>query len=200
MAARRSRCVAPNDTPARVVWWLGSRPGSLLGEREGSRRRASIALEAPRGPRPLDPMGRATPGPPRRVPARPRPAFSSNEWIAEAAAFTGAGAKPLAFTSRQPPQYIVVSTFRRPLHLFEGAAGAERDARECVFRDHHGQSGRAAQHVGHAVQQGAAAGQHDALVDDVGGEFGWRVLECHGDRLDDLADGFGTGFRRSAAG
>jgi hypothetical protein len=36
------------------------------------------------------------------------------------------------------------------------------------------------------AQQRAAAGQHDALVHDVGGQLGRRGLQGHLDRLDDL--------------
>jgi len=48
------------------------------------------------------------------------------------------------------------------------AAGAERDARQRVVGHRHRQPGRLAQHVGEFVEQGAAAGQDDALVDDDG--------------------------------
>ena len=41
------------------------------------------------------------------------------------------------------------------------------------------------------AQQRAAAGQHDALVDDVGRQFRRRVLERNLDRLDDGADRLG---------
>ena len=48
-----------------------------------------------------------------------------------------------------------------------------------------------AQHVVEIAEQRAAAGQHDALVDDVGGEFRRGVLERHLHRLDDRADRLG---------
>src|SRR6266849_4432898 len=47
------------------------------------------------------------------------------------------------------------------------------------------------QHQVDIAEQRAAAGQHDPLVDDVGGEFGGRVLERHLNGLDDRADRFG---------
>src|SRR5260370_11216931 len=50
------------------------------------------------------------------------------------------------------------------------------------------------QHQVEIAEQRAAAGQHDALVDDVGGEFGGRMLERHLDGLDDRADRFGEAF------
>ena len=40
-------------------------------------------------------------------------------------------------------------------------------------------------------QQRAAAGHRDALVDDVGGDFGRRLLQRGPDRVDDLADRLG---------
>src|SRR5690349_1299315 len=43
-------------------------------------------------------------------------------------------------------------------------------------------------------EQGAPAGQYDALVDDVGGEFGGGVLERDLDRLDDRAHRLGKAF------
>src|SRR5437868_1808360 len=45
------------------------------------------------------------------------------------------------------------------------------------------------------AQKGAAARQHDALVDDVGGELGRGMLERDLDRLDDGADGLGEALR-----
>src|SRR5579871_4712834 len=50
--------------------------------------------------------------------------------------------------------------------------------------DRHRQPGRMAQDEIEIAEQRAAAGQHDALVDDVGGEFGGGVFEGHLDRLD----------------
>ena len=49
----------------------------------------------------------------------------------------------------------------------------------------------------HQVQIGeqrAPAGQHDALVDDIGGELGGGVLERDLDRLDDRAHRLGEAF------
>jgi hypothetical protein len=48
-------------------------------------------------------------------------------------------------------------------------------------------------------QQRAAAGQHDALVDDVGGQFRRGVLQRDLHRLDDLRRPVRPGFRRSGA-
>src|SRR5712691_485734 len=51
------------------------------------------------------------------------------------------------------------------------------------------------QHVIEIAEQSPAAGQHDPLVDDVGGGFGCGVLEGNLDRLDDRADRLGEAFR-----
>src|SRR5258705_41920 len=77
------------------------------------------------------------------------------------------------------------------LHLLEAAPGAERDARQRIVGDRHRQAGGVTQHQIEIRQQRAAAGQHDALVDDVGGELGRGVLERDLDRLDDGADRLG---------
>ena len=77
------------------------------------------------------------------------------------------------------------------LHLLEAAAGAERDAGQRIVGDRDRQAGRMAQHEVEIAEQRAAAGQHDALVDDVGGELRRRVLERDLDRLDDGADRLG---------
>ena len=50
------------------------------------------------------------------------------------------------------------------------------------------------------TQKCATAGQHDALIDDVGGQFRCRMLERDFYRLDDRADRFGQAFRDLAFG
>src|SRR5215472_11155693 len=46
-------------------------------------------------------------------------------------------------------------------HLFEGAAGAERNTAERVVGDRDGKAGGVAQHQVQVAEQRAAAGQHD---------------------------------------
>src|SRR5258707_12289015 len=50
------------------------------------------------------------------------------------------------------------------------------------------------QHQVKIAEQRAAAGQHDPLIDDIGGEFRSGVLERHLDRLDNRAHRFGEAF------
>src|SRR5690606_17437026 len=68
------------------------------------------------------------------------------------------------------------------------------DAGQRVFGDTHRQSGFLFEVVVEPLDQGAATGQHDALVDDVGGEFGRSVLEGDTDTLHDRADRFAQRF------
>jgi hypothetical protein len=69
--------------------------------------------------------------------------------------------------------------------------GAERDAGQRLVGDGDRQAGGVAQHEVEIAEQRAAAGEHDALVDDVGGQFRRGVLERDLDRLDDGADRLG---------
>src|SRR4051794_21903692 len=81
------------------------------------------------------------------------------------------------------------------LHLLERPSGAERDATERIVGDRNRQTGRMPDDMIEIGEERAAAGQHDPLVDDVGGEL-WRgVLQRHLDGLDDRADGLGEAFR-----
>lgn len=51
-----------------------------------------------------------------------------------------------------------------------------------------------AQDVIQVAQQRTATGQHDTLVDDIGGQFGRRMLKGDLDRLDNGADRLGQAF------
>src|SRR3546814_1377973 len=59
-----------------------------------------------------------------------------------------------------------------------------------LFRSHR-QAGGVPEHEIQVAEQRAAAGEHDALVDDVGGKLRRGVLEGDLDRLDDGADRLG---------
>ena len=54
-------------------------------------------------------------------------------------------------------------------HVFQRAAGAEGDAIERIFGKADGQAGDPRDHLVDAMEQRAAAGHDDALVEDVGG-------------------------------
>src|SRR5262252_1581404 len=54
------------------------------------------------------------------------------------------------------------------VHQLEDAAAAARDAGERVVGDHHGQARLLGEQLVDVAQQGAAAGEHDAALGDVG--------------------------------
>ena len=57
-----------------------------------------------------------------------------------------------------------------------------------------GQAGFLGQHLVEAAQQGAAASEDDAALDEIGGEFRRATLERDADRLDDDLHRLGHGF------
>src|SRR3546814_493428 len=81
-------------------------------------------------------------------------------------------------------QYAVVSA------IFKGRPGAHRDADQRIVGDPYRQTGRARDRFVHSAEQRAAAGERNAFVDHVGGEFGGRALERDTDRADDLPHRF----------
>ncbi len=72
---------------------------------------------------------------------------------------------------------------------------AAGDAGERVFGDAHVQAGGVGDHRVDAAQQCAAAGQDDAVVDQVGGQFRLGPFQRAGDRFDDRADAAPEGPR-----
>ena len=75
--------------------------------------------------------------------------------------------------------------------MIERLAAAEHDRADRIVADHHGQARLLAQQHVEVLEQRAAAGEHDALVDDVGRELGRRALEREQHRLDDRVDRLG---------
>src|SRR2546425_466299 len=73
--------------------------------------------------------------------------------------------------------------------FIQDLAGPHHDGGERVVGQHDGEARLLAQQGVEVAEERAAAGQHDALVDDVRGQLGWRALETDADRLDDLVDG-----------
>src|SRR3546814_3371309 len=72
--------------------------------------------------------------------------------------------------------------------LFQRPASPQRDAGQRIVGDGDGEAGLVAQHFVETLQQRAAAGEDDALVDDVGGQLRRGILERDADALDDRAD------------
>ena len=74
------------------------------------------------------------------------------------------------------------------LELLEAAPGADGDAGERALGEVHGHLRLVPQPLVEALQQRAAAGEHDAAVHDVRGELRRRLVERRLDRVDDLGD------------
>src|SRR5262245_40329044 len=74
------------------------------------------------------------------------------------------------------------------LEFLEAPAGAYRDTGQRALRKVDRHLRLVAEPLVEAVQEGAAAGEDDPAVHDVGGELGRRLVERRLDRLDDLAD------------
>ncbi len=80
--------------------------------------------------------------------------------------------------------------FKR-FQFFQTAGGAERDAGQRIVGDGDRQTRGGPQHVVEIAEQRTPAGQHDPLVDDIGGQLRRGVLERDLDRFDDGADRLG---------
>src|SRR5271170_1344724 len=79
--------------------------------------------------------------------------------------------------------------FLEQFHIFQEDIGATGDAGQRIVGDPNGQTGGLANDLVDATEQTAAAGEHDARFDQVGGEFRLGAFERVGDRVDDFADG-----------
>src|SRR3954463_14679958 len=76
------------------------------------------------------------------------------------------------------PYTLIVGEDRAEvLHLLERLARAAHHAGERVIGDDHRQGGLLPQQAIEVAQQRAAAGEHHALLGDVGAELGRRLLE-----------------------
>lgn len=78
--------------------------------------------------------------------------------------------------------------------VIEVDAGASCDAGERIIGEFGGQAGGFLDDFGEAAQERAAASHHDAVVDEIGGEFGFGAFEGSGDGVDDCLDGFHESF------
>src|SRR5690554_3366025 len=72
--------------------------------------------------------------------------------------------------------------------MIEGFPRSENDGAHRIVGDHHGQTGRLAQENIEAAEERATAGEHDALIDDIGAELGRRPFEGRHHGLDDGVD------------
>ena len=86
------------------------------------------------------------------------------------------------------------------LDIFKATPCPERDAGKGVVGDGNRQAGGMPQHIIQIGQQSAAAGQDNALVHDIGRQFGRRMLQGHFHRFNDRANRLGKGFRHLALG
>src|SRR5215470_14315797 len=83
------------------------------------------------------------------------------------------------------PTALLQSHLAEEAELVEGAAGPQHDGELRVLGDHHRQARLLAEEHIEVLELGAAAREHDALVDDVGGELGRRALEDDAHGVDD---------------
>src|SRR5437870_11653412 len=78
------------------------------------------------------------------------------------------------------------------LEVVEGDAGAHRHAFEGVVGDVAGDADLLGDQAVEVAEEGGAAGEDDAAVDDVGGELGRGALEDRADGADDRLEGVGV--------
>ena len=81
------------------------------------------------------------------------------------------------------------------LQIFKTASGAQHHTGQGILGDGNRQPGGMAKDVIEITQQRPAPGQHNTLIDDIGGQFRRGVLQRHLHRLNDgphrLRQGFG---------
>src|SRR6478735_4482100 len=80
------------------------------------------------------------------------------------------------------------------LELLQRLTRADGDAAERVLRGDDRHAGLVAEPGLEAVEQCATAGEDDALLHDVGGQLGRRLVEGHLDRIADRGDRLGDGL------
>src|SRR5436190_1490670 len=97
------------------------------------------------------------------------------------------GARPL-------PVYLVYRNLAQEPEIAEHAAGSEDDGGERVVGDGDGEPGLFADALVEIFEQGAAAGEDDAAVADIGAQLGRRALEGDADGVDDGGDALGEGL------
>jgi hypothetical protein len=78
--------------------------------------------------------------------------------------------------------------------FLKGFAGALGHGAEGILGDVDGEACFLAQESVESLEQGTAASEHDAAIDEVGGEFRRAAFESGADRIDDGAERIGHGF------
>src|SRR5215831_17966980 len=83
------------------------------------------------------------------------------------------------------PYRLVYRNLAQEPEIAQHAARPQYYRSQGIVRDGHGQAGLFADALVEVLEQGAAAGEHDAAVADVGAQFGRRSLQRHTDGVDD---------------
>src|SRR5437899_5160808 len=120
--------------------------------------------------------------------ARFRRRKSNTSYATDSAALDKAGAGPGTASHVVGPGLLNGDVLEER-EFIQDLAGPHHDRGERVVGQHDGEARLLAQQGVEVAEERAAAGQHDALVDDVRRQLGWRALETDADRLDDLVDG-----------
>src|SRR5213594_1690285 len=89
---------------------------------------------------------------------------------------------------------LVDSDLPQQIKIAEHLARAQDDARQRVLRQRDGQPCLLPDASVQILDHRAAAGQHDAAIGDVGGEFRWSPLQDDAYGIDNNVDAFIQGF------
>src|SRR5476649_814108 len=89
---------------------------------------------------------------------------------------------------------LVYRNFAQQPEIAEHAAGAEHHRGQRIVGDRNRQAGLFANALVEILEHGAAAGDHDSAVADIGAEFGRSALKGHADGIDDNGHAFRKGF------
>src|SRR5512135_2349819 len=85
--------------------------------------------------------------------------------------------------SPPPPTFLFDRDLPQQFKVAEHLARAQHDAGQRIVRDRHGQARFLANALVQVFQHGAAAGENDAPVADVGAECRRSTLQGHADRI-----------------
>src|SRR5437764_4616616 len=96
------------------------------------------------------------------------------------------------------PSQLLDRDFAQEFEVAEHFAGAEHNAGQGIIGDGDRQAGFFADALIQILEQGAAAGEHDAAVADVGGKFGRSALQGDANGVHDGAHAFAQGLANLA--